>query len=97
MPLIDGTANNVLLEAMASGVPVLTTDVGAIKDYVFEECGILMKDDCPKAFADKIVFLANNRELLKEMGQKARKVTEEKFSWKQLAPRYAQLYYNSPY
>ncbi|MEE8574731.1 MAG: glycosyltransferase family 4 protein, partial [Thermodesulfobacteriota bacterium] len=34
MPLTDTTANNAIMEMMATGLPIVTTEVGAIRDYV---------------------------------------------------------------
>ena len=34
MPLNDSTANNALLEIMATGLPLVISDVGGVRDYV---------------------------------------------------------------
>ena len=43
LPVVDGTANNTLLEAAASGLPIITTDVGAVKDYLDDESAIFLR------------------------------------------------------
>lgn len=44
----DSTVNNALLEAMACGLPIVSTDVGGVRQYVGEEAGIL----CPPREAE---------------------------------------------
>jgi len=47
LPLIDATANNALVEALASGLPIVTTRIGGAIDYVPEGTGTL----CPRGDA----------------------------------------------
>ena len=42
LPLTDTTANNGLLEMMACGLPIITTRVGSIEDYLSDASGILI-------------------------------------------------------
>lgn len=41
LPLEDATANNALLEGMACGLPVITTDLQGVRDYTTESCRLL--------------------------------------------------------
>src|SRR5207302_1249221 len=38
LPLLDSTANNTLLEALACGLPIVTSAVGGVSDYVDHRC-----------------------------------------------------------
>lgn len=58
----------VLLEAMASGVPVIATDVDGIKEVVSnDESGILVPPKNPEALANAIVRIIEDTELRKKM------------------------------
>ncbi len=92
MPLLDTTANNVVLEALACGLPVLTTNVGAIRDYVGESCAMLFAPLDTDGYADALADLARSPALAAEMGSAARAHAENHLSWKILTPRYERLY-----
>jgi glycosyltransferase involved in cell wall biosynthesis len=70
---------NVILEAMACGKPVVSTNVGGIPDIVDHGIsGILFKPGDIKAFRDSLITLIDNRELRNTMGIKARhKIDDE--------------------
>ena len=64
----------VLIEAMAFGLPIVTTDQGAIRETVIDGVnGYLVEKRNPKDLAEKIKLLADNRELRKRMSQESRK------------------------
>lgn len=77
--LIEGTPNPVL-EAMASGAAVVSTDVGVVRDVLgpLQQDFIIARE--AQAFADKLEQLANDRELLKAL--KAENIARrEGLSW----------------
>jgi glycosyltransferase involved in cell wall biosynthesis len=60
-PLNDSTANNVILEAVASGLPVVVNDLPALHDYLNNETAVFCKKD--KEEFIKGIYQANKMEL----------------------------------
>jgi glycosyltransferase involved in cell wall biosynthesis len=60
-----------VVEAMMSGKPVVTTDVGGIKEAI-GECGIIVPPQEPDKLAEGILSLAENRELMELYGVEGR-------------------------
>lgn len=57
----------VINEANSQSVPVITTNFGdSTYDAVPKNCGIIVENRDPEAYANKLIELVNNRELLKE-------------------------------
>ena len=71
-PLLDGTANNALLEAMACGLPIVATDVGGIPEYLTSDAGILCPTHDSEAFANAILRVLGDRQLAKTMSAASR-------------------------
>jgi rhodanese-related sulfurtransferase len=60
---------NVVLEAMAAGLPVVATDVSGIPEAVLHgETGLLVKPDVPNALADALEQIVTNPRLAAELG-----------------------------
>ncbi|MDO6809971.1 glycosyltransferase family 4 protein [Zobellia galactanivorans] len=59
-----------ILEAMATGLPVISTDVGGIKDF-FEDgqMGYLVEMKHPEQITEKVSLLINDRDSIRTMGQ----------------------------
>lgn len=80
----DGAMDNlptVIMEAMASVLPVISTDVGGIAEMVLNgETGLLVPQNDPVATAEAIARLINNPELAQSFGREGRKRAEEIFS-----------------
>lgn len=82
----------VLLEAMASGKPVVASGVGGISDVVHnDENGILIRPNDAMALSDAVCFLASNREARERMGRNGR-VFAELRDWNLVAEKTARLY-----
>ncbi len=78
-----------IAEALAYGVPVVATRVGAIPEVVPGSAGILVPPDDPPALADGLRRLIGNRQVRKEFAAGARKAAESFASWRGTAARIA--------
>ncbi|WP_462267064.1 glycosyltransferase family 4 protein [Mucilaginibacter sp.] len=76
----------IFIEAMSYGKPVIGCPVGGVPDIITENYNGLFADTGnAQSLADKILLLATNKHLRKEMGLNARKTVEDKFTAEQLA------------
>jgi glycosyltransferase involved in cell wall biosynthesis len=74
-----------LLEAMASGVTVISTDAGGIKEVVRHEAeGLLCAVDEPDHLVSYALSLLNDREKRNKLGLQGRKRIEESFSMQKM-------------
>jgi len=75
----------VLVEAMAAGLPIISTDQGAITESVIDgENGFIVKSNKPEQIAEKLDWLMENPEERKNMGAISRKFYEERFTEKNM-------------
>jgi len=85
-----------LLEGMARGVPAIATDVTGNRDAVTDqETGFLYDPAAPQVAAGRLVQLAQDPALWKEMVSAARERAEEEFSVEAMADATLRLYANS--
>jgi glycosyltransferase involved in cell wall biosynthesis len=83
----------VAIEAMASGTPVVASDVGGLQFTVVpEETGLLAPPKDDAAFAEAIDRILSNSEWRNQLGKNARKRVEELFSWDGVASQLSELY-----
>ena len=72
----------VAVESMASGTPVLAVNEGGYKETVVDgKTGYLLERE-PKKFAEKIEYLAGNKEKALALGMKGREHVLKNFNWK---------------
>lgn len=77
----DSTYVDNIIEAMASGLPVIASDVGGISESVINErTGFLIPPRNPEILAQKIIYLIENPNLRKKMREAGRKRVKEKYS-----------------
>jgi len=83
----------VLIEAGASGVPVIATRVGGIVDIVQDgENGILVEPKDPSGLASAITKILQQPKLARRMARAARKQVEEKFTLEKMTERTIRVY-----
>ncbi|KAM3089875.1 glycosyltransferase [Phormidesmis sp. 146-35] len=83
----------VTIEAMASGTPVVASDVGGLQFTVIpEETGLLVPAKNDVAFAVAIDRILTNPDWRDQLGQTARERVEIQFSWEGVASQLSQLY-----
>ena len=90
LPLQQSTANNALLEGMASGLAVVATDLEAVRAYVPDGGGLLLPGRADD-FIHAIRSLQRDPALRESLRHKAR-MRAEALSWRHLAPCYEALY-----
>lgn len=90
-PLTGAAANNALLEAMACGVPVVATDLPAIREYAQGDPAVVVPKDDPAAFADVIDTLVNDTGRLRKMSGAARRQAE-RYAWEIIGKDMSEVY-----
>lgn len=82
-----------LLEAVASGKPVVATMVGGNSEIVKEgKSGFLVPPRHPEKLAERLLILLKNKKLAEVMGRYGREIVEKEFSLKTMATKYHRLY-----
>ena len=93
LPSLAEGISNTILEAMASGLPVVATDVGGNRELIEEGMtGKLVPLGDVRGMAEEIVALARNRESARNMGRAGRQVAERKYSMAAMVRQYQGLY-----
>lgn len=84
---------NVFAEALASGLPIVGSDVGGIPELVEHGTnGLLVPPGDPHALARAINYLGRDPELRAEMSRRNRAKAEATLEWAQVTKRYLSIY-----
>ena len=93
LPSLAEGISNTILEAMASGLPVIATDVGGNADLVADgSTGKIVSAANPEAMAKTIVRLANDPSNARDMGRAGRWRVEQEFSLDAMVGAYQGTY-----
>jgi glycosyltransferase involved in cell wall biosynthesis len=96
LPSIYECGGAVVLEAMATGTPVIAIAWGGPADYLDENCGVLVTPTSPEAvverFSAAMQKLIDDPELGCQLGKAAQQKVEASFDWEQKIDRVLQIY-----
>jgi glycosyltransferase involved in cell wall biosynthesis len=84
-------SSNAYLEALATGLPVVTHDWDVTR-WTLEETGILVDTDAPAAVADGIRSAISRRENADIAARQA--LVQRRFAWSVLAPKYVEFLFD---
>jgi glycosyltransferase involved in cell wall biosynthesis len=84
---------NVVLEAMAAGLPVIATEVEGISELITDrETGLLISPQSSDALAEAITLLQSMPALRDTISHKAQSLVNQEFTWPEIVAAYAELY-----
>lgn len=85
----------VVVEAMANGLPIISTNQGAIIESVIDgENGFIIPPENPLLISEKIEFLLKNEEERKKFSKKSTQFYLEKFTEKNMVDNLAKVFNN---
>ncbi len=84
-----------LIEAQASGKPIVTTAVGGIEDVVLKnKTALLSESNDVKTFNDNLLLLVENEQLRHELSQEGWNYVKNKYHYTRLVDDMKRLYYS---
>ncbi|MFY0594624.1 glycosyltransferase family 4 protein [Roseivirga sp.] len=88
------TQGIVLLEANAHAIPVIASDIPAIRETVTDRFnGILCNADDPMEFINAMDYMSKNAAIAEQMGRNGQEKVLKQYTWSQIAEDTLQAYY----
>ncbi len=91
LPSFNEGMSNAVLEAMASGLPIITTDTGGTKELVDERNGIIVRKGSSEDIFHAMERIHSKKDLCHQMGVASRKKAEV-MPWGKMVNKYNELY-----
>ncbi len=82
------------LEGMASGKPLILSDIPGVRDVISNEEGFIVEPLDPDAIAEALERIWNSPEMAKQMGKKGRKRVVKLFSWEKVSKDIEKIFYD---
>lgn len=92
LPILYTNSPNKLFDSLSAGKPIIVNSAGWTKDMVEEhQCGYYVNPNKPQELVDKILFLRENPDIVKEMGSNSRKLAETKYDKSILSKEFVEV------
>lgn len=93
LPSLGEGISNTILEAMASGIPVVATEVGGNPELVDDnQTGFIVPSSNPEALANAVARYVTDKSLSRQHGEAGRRRVEKVFSLQCMTDSYFALY-----
>lgn len=87
---------NVLIEAQALGIPVVSTDAGGAKEtFINKKSGVLVDSEKPEDIAMSVIELLENFRMREKYGEFGKAWVSSNFSQEKMVAKHLNLYFNS--
>lgn len=85
LPLVDATANNSVLEALSTGLPMVVSKIGGVVDYVDEGEAVFLTARDGRHAVDQLEWCVANYDACLENAKRARQRAASQLGWKTVA------------
>lgn len=93
LPTLMETFGMVLVEAMAAGLPIVTTDAPGVKDVIDDgETGIQAVTGDIDSISESIIQVIEDRDLATKMTTNGLKLAKEFYDWNKVSAKYLEFY-----
>lgn len=80
-----------LMEAMAYGIPVVSTSTGGIPEVLRDDSGLLVSPGTADELADALALLMSDEQRRKEVAERGRQRIREEFNWEIFRRRFLEM------
>jgi glycosyltransferase involved in cell wall biosynthesis len=94
LPMSQSSANTAVVEALSCGLPIVTTDVGGVRDYGGGTAYPIVANDDDEAMMGLVGRYLDEPAFRKEIASASRQFAVEKLSWPVIAGEHKILYEN---
>lgn len=91
LPALEEAMSNAALEAIATGLPLITTRTGV--EEILDDSGLLIRRRSAESIAEALERYMDDPDLLAKQGRNAR-ATAESMPWSDVAERYLAIYHD---
>jgi glycosyltransferase involved in cell wall biosynthesis len=93
LPSVAEGMSNSLLEAMATALPCVASDIGGNQDLLGSgDAGVLVADGSPERWAETLIALIADPDRRARLGAAARRQIDEVYDLRKVVARYVELY-----
>ena len=92
LPLLDTSANNALVEAMACGTVPVVNNVGGVRDYGGGDGFPMVPDREPESFLARLAEYLDSPDRIARCGQKCRAFALSQLDWRIIRAQHLRLY-----